>query len=125
MSKLSRLYLGQDEKGNTTNEIPWPGENQSFQRVLNAGVEQTIAVPDWAYSLIMVVPNVVSCGYGDTPLTLATDAEWQSQLSEINPISRPAFDPNGNRITTLRFISYVDGAPVNVIFYTRNQAGNI
>lgn len=125
MSKISRLFLGQDEKGNTTNEIPWPGQNQSYQIVLNAGIEQTLSVPDWAYSILIVVPGgIVSCGYGDTALTLA-GGTWQSQPSEINPILRPAIDANGNRISTLRFISYTDDAPVNVIFYTRNQASGI
>lgn len=121
MSRQSKLYLGKDDNGSVTYETPWPGENQSYQVQLAIGVEQTLAVPSWASSVKIVVPGVVSCGYGDTPLTLAI-GNWQSELSEINPILRKLTDPNGNRISTLRFISYQDNIPINVVFYDKNES---
>jgi len=126
MAKNSKLYLGEDDKGIVTYEIPWPGPGQSYQTILNADVEQTLSVPNWAYRVLIVVAGggIVSCGYGDTALTLAKISVWQAELSEQNPILRPLKDPNGNRIETLRFISYTDNTPVNVIFYAKNDADN-
>lgn len=124
MSFLKRLTIGRDDNGYVTNEITWPGENQSYQTILEAGVEQTLAVPEIAFRVLIVVPNggAVSCGYGDTPLTLANPGSWLSQTAETNPILRPLEDPLGNRITTLRFISYTEDTVVNVIFYGANYS---
>lgn len=124
MSKVSRLYLAEDDKGNVINEIQWPGENQSFDRILEINTETTLSVPEWATKVSCVVQpgGAVKIGYGPDALTLPSVGVWQSQRAEHNPILRSLFDPNGNKIDTLRLISITDQTSVNVIFYAKDES---
>lgn len=123
MPTVSRLYLGEDDKGNVINEIQWPGVGQSFDTLLEMNTEVTLAVPEWATKVSCVVQpgGAVKIGYGTTPLTLPTAGVWNSETAEQNPILRSLFDPIGNKIDTLRFISFTDQVYMNVIFYAKDE----
>lgn len=118
----SKLSIGRDDRGYVTNEISWPSLEQSQKITLSTGAEQTIAVPTWAYRVKFTVGagGSVWCGYGATPLVLSTGS-FANEQSELNPIVRPVFDSDGERISTLRFLSENDTF-INVIFYTRNDS---
>ena len=123
---IRKLVLGRDDQGYVTNEIPWASLAQSQKTLLEGGVEQTLAVPTWAFRIKFTISpgSVVWCGHGSTPLQHATDS-FTNELSELNPIVRPAFDAAGDRISTLRFLAETAAgtdAWVHVIFYAKNDA---
>lgn len=121
----SKLRIGRDDNGYATNEISWPNLDQSQKVALSAGVSETLAVPEWAYRAKFTVASggVVWCGYGATPLVLAT-GNFAKEQSELNPIIRPTFDSLGNRISTLRFLSENDTF-ISVIFYSRYDSDTV
>ena len=119
MTIFSKLRIGRDDNGYVTNEISWPSSNQSYKVALSTGVEETLSVPTWAYRIKYTTGagGIVWCGFGSSPLALAT-GNFSSEVSELNPIVRPAFDNLGNHISTLRFLSENDTF-ISVIFYSK------
>lgn len=126
MGFIRKFILGRDDGGYVTNEVPWVSLEQGQKIELEGGVEKTLAVPTWAFRIKFTVnPGAtVWCGHGSTPLQ-QSESDWLNELSELNPIVRPAFDAGGIRISTLRFLAEpVDGpdAWVHVIFYGKNDS---
>ncbi len=123
---IRKLFLGRDDAGHVTNEIPWGALEQGQKILLEGGLEQTLAVPSWAFRIKFTISpgSTVWCGHGSTSLQLATE-NFVNELSELNPIIRIAFDAAGNRISTLRFLAQPVGGPdalVHVIFYGKNDS---
>lgn len=114
---IRKLIIGKDDNGNVTNEVSWADVSQGQKISLAAGVEKTLTVPLKAYHIkFSVAPGgIVWCGHGATPLVAATSS-FANDLSELNPIVRPAFDASGARISTLRFLSE-NSTFIQVIFY--------
>lgn len=121
-----KLKLGRDDGGYVTNEIDWVSLEQGQKIELEGGVEKTLTVPTWAFRIKFTINpgSTVWCGHGSTPLVQSTN-NWVNELSELNPIVRPAFDAGGNRISTLRFLAEPVTGPdawVHVIFYGKNDS---
>ena len=124
MTAIRRLILGKDDNGTVTNEIPWGDITQLLKSGLSTGVEITLPIPIWVFKFKYTVApgGIVWCGHGATPLVLA-GASFTKEISELNPIVRPAFDSKGDRISTLRFLSENDTF-VHVVFYKKDDSEN-
>ncbi|WP_299079131.1 hypothetical protein [uncultured Paraglaciecola sp.] len=122
MSIFSKLRIGRDDSGYVTNEIPWPKVEQSSKIGLEARTPASITVPESAYHVRFIPASggVVWCGYGDSSLAPATVGIFTNEASELVPIARPVFDPLGERISTLQFLSENDTF-LNVIFYGKYE----
>ena len=85
MGFLRALIVSRDSGGYVTGEIPWGSVEQSYKIKLGIGVEETLAVPTWAFRFkFTITAGTVWCGHGVTPLVAATNA-WATETSEPNP----------------------------------------